>query len=51
MSAERAQLMPEIVADGNPFEMPQGPANEFYARKTDPGSGAFVLATLISGPA
>jgi hypothetical protein len=43
--------MPEIVADGSPFQIPESAANEFYASQTNPGAGSFIASTLGEGPA
>ncbi len=38
--------MPEIIADGSPFQTPLAAAEEGYSRATNPGLGAFVGANL-----
>jgi hypothetical protein len=42
--------MPELVSDGDIVQMPIEAANEAYSLRTDPGTGAFIRATLQEGP-
>src|ERR1700682_2176535 len=44
------RLMPEIVSDGDIVQTPIEAANEAYSLRTDPGTSAFIRATLQEGP-